>query len=104
MADRDVCDLADQVRVQRIGRYQRGRFLLMVSDLRHRGAEASVFPTVVAKSRRGNGFSQGAIWAERLPTLAPRSLLSWGLFLLVGFAGNVLAAVFAWFIVELVMR
>jgi hypothetical protein len=62
----------------------------MASDLLQRDTEASG----VAESRRRKGLS----------ALAPRSKLSWGLFIPLVFAGNVAVATLAWFIVELVMR
>jgi hypothetical protein len=55
----------------------------MASDLPEDGlrpsqnnSEASVLP-----NDDGNGLSQGAIWPQALPTLAPWSNLSWGLYL-----------------------
>jgi hypothetical protein len=44
----------------------------MASDVPQNDTEASVFP-----NDDGNGLSQGAIWPEGLPTLAPWSNLSW---------------------------
>ena len=43
----------------------------MASDVPQNDTEASVFP-----NDDGNGLSQGAIWPEGLPTLAPWSNLS----------------------------
>jgi hypothetical protein len=80
--------------------------LIMASDLREDGlrrsqndSEASVFP-----HDDGNGLSQGAIWPQGLPTAAPWSNLSWGLFLPLVFAGNVVLATLAWIIVGIVMK
>jgi hypothetical protein len=80
--------------------------LIMASDLLEDGlrpsqnnTEASVFPNDDC-----NGLSQGAIWPQGLPTLAPWSNLSWGLFLPLVFAGNVVLATLAWIIVGIVMR
>jgi len=80
--------------------------LIMASDLPEDGlrpsqnnTEASVFP-----NDDGNGLSQRAIWPQGLPTLAPWSNLSWGLFLPLVFAGNVVLATLAWIIVGIVMR
>jgi hypothetical protein len=83
---------------------QRRKYLFMTSDLRQ-GTGATVFSeSDVAKGRHGNGLSRGATWPEGLPTLPPWSKLSWSLFLPLVFAGNVVVAILAWFIVELVMR
>jgi hypothetical protein len=71
----------------------------MASDALQNDTEASVFP-----NNDGNGLSQGAIWPEGPPTLAPWSNLSWGLFLPLVFAGNVVVAALAWIIVGFVMR
>ena len=57
-----------------------------------------------AKRRHGNDLSWAATWPQGLPTLPPWSKLSWSFFLPLVFAGNVVVAVLAWFIVELVMR
>jgi hypothetical protein len=80
--------------------------LIMASDLPEDGlgpsqnnTEASVFP-----NDDGNRLSQAAIWPQGLPTLAPWSNLSWGLFLPLVFAGNVVLATLAWIIVGIVMR
>ena len=72
----------------------------MASDLLRRDTETSG----VAKSWRGKGPSQEAIWPEGLSTFAPWSKLSWGLLVPLVFAGNVVVATLSWFIVELVMR
>jgi hypothetical protein len=76
--------------------------LIMASDLPEDGlrpsqnnSEASVFP-----NDDGNGLSQGAILPQGLPTLAPWSNLSWGLFLPLVFASNVVLATLAWIIDE----
>src|ERR1700675_1697403 len=71
----------------------------MASDVPQNNTEASVLP-----NDDGNGLSQGTIWPEGLPTLAPWSNLSWGLFLPLVFAGNVVVATLAWIIVGFVMR
>jgi hypothetical protein len=57
----------------------------------------------VAATRHGDGLSQWGVLTEVLLKVAPRSKLSWSLFLLV-FAGNVVVAVLAWVIVGLIMR
>ncbi len=76
----------------------------MASDL-PQGTGARVFSeSDAAKGRLGNRFSQGTTWPESLPTLPPWSKLSWSLFLPVVFAGNVVVAILAWFVVALVMR
>jgi hypothetical protein len=87
-------------------RLQEIKSLIMASDLREDGlrrsqndSEASVFP-----HDDGNGLSQGAIWPQGLPTLAPWSNLSWGLFLPLVFAGNVVLATLAWIVVGIVMK
>jgi hypothetical protein len=72
----------------------------MASDLRQRAAETPVF----SRSNLPKSGSQGGIWLESLPTPAPWSKLSWGFFLPLVFAGNVIVAILAWFIVELVTR
>jgi hypothetical protein len=72
----------------------------MASDLLQPDTEASG----AAESRRGKGLSQRAMWPESLSELAPWSKMSWGLFVPLVFAGNVVVATLAWFIVELVMR
>ena len=77
----------------------------MAANLPQRDTKASVSPTSnVAKSRHGNGLSQGAISPEGLPTLAPWHKLGWGLFLPLVFASNVIVATLAWIIVGKVMR
>jgi hypothetical protein len=53
-----------------------------------------------AAIRQGDGLSQWGISTEALPKLK----LSWGLFLPLVFAGNVVVATLAWIIVGLVMR
>jgi hypothetical protein len=58
----------------------------------------------VAARQQGAGLSQEVVWLESRLTLAPWSVLSWGLFLPLVFAGNVVVATLAWFTVELVMR
>jgi len=85
---------------------EEGKCLVMASDLPEMASnvpqndtEASVFP-----DDDGNGLSQGAIWPEGLPTLAPWSNLSWGLFLPLVFAGNVVLPTLAWIIVGIVMK
>jgi hypothetical protein len=55
-----------------------------------------------AAIRQGDG--QWGISTEALPKLAPGSKLSWGIFLPLVFAGNVVVATLAWIIVGLVMR
>ena len=75
----------------------------MNSNLFQQDIEAGVF-RVADASRRDNGLSQGASWPEGLPALAPLSKLSWGLFLPLVFAGNVVVATLAWIIVGLVLR
>jgi hypothetical protein len=84
---------------------RRWEALSMASKLFQRDVEGGVFPKSNAPtSWRGNGFSRGANRPEGLPTLAPWSKLSWGLFFPLVFAGNVVVAILAWFIVELVMN
>ena len=78
-------------------------YFSMSSNLFQQDTEARVF-RVADASRRDNGFWQGASWPEGLPALAPWSKLSWGLFLPLVFAGNVVVATLAWIIVGLVMR
>ena len=65
----------------------------MSSNLVQRDTRASVFRASDA-SRRDNG----------LPTPAPWSKLSWGLFLPLVFGANVVVATLAWIIVGSVMR
>jgi hypothetical protein len=75
----------------------------MASELPQCVTEASVFPkSDLAKSWHGSVFSQVDIWPE--PTLAPWSKLSWGFFLPLVFAGNVIVIGLAWFLFELVTR
>jgi hypothetical protein len=45
----------------------------------------------------------GATEAEDVSRQAPWSKWGWGLFLPLAFAGNVVVAIFAWFIVALLM-
>jgi hypothetical protein len=72
----------------------------MASDLRQRATEISVFhKSNLAKSRHGNDFLLDAFWPENLPAQAPWSKLSWGLFLPLVFAGNVVVAILAWIVV-----
>jgi hypothetical protein len=59
----------------------------MASDLLQREPEAS-----------------GAVWPERLSIAAPWPKTSRGLFVPLVFSVNVVVAILAWFIVELVMR
>jgi hypothetical protein len=54
--------------------------------------------------RDHGGLSKWGISTEALPKFAPWSKLSWCLLLPLVFAGNVVVAVLAWVIVELVMR
>ena len=64
-------------------------------------------PTALPPSDMGegrHGLSQGAMRPERIPTLAPWSTLSWGIFVPIVFASNVVVATLAWIIVGLVMR
>jgi hypothetical protein len=98
--------LSSVMRYWSAARHQGERCLVMASDLPEMASdvpqndtEASVF-----LNDDGNGLSQGAIWPEGLPTLAPWSNLSWGLFLPLVFAGNVVVAALAWIIVGFVMR
>jgi hypothetical protein len=58
----------------------------------------------IAATRQGEGLSQWGISTEALPTLTPWSKLSWAVFLPLVFAGNVVVAVFAWFLVEWATR
>jgi hypothetical protein len=80
----------------------------MRSNLLQQDSEARVFRASDASRRDDRpsqrGFSQGGIWPEGLPTLAPWSKLSWGLFLPLVFAGDVVLATLAWIIVGLVTR
>ena len=56
-----------------------------------------------ASDAQDAGLSQEVVWLESRSTLAPWSVLSWGLFLPLVFAGNVVVATLAWIIVGLVM-
>jgi hypothetical protein len=70
----------------------------MASKLRLRDRDA------FASIRQGDGISQWGISTEALPNLAPWNKLSWGLFLPLVFAGNVVVATLAWIIVGLLMQ
>jgi hypothetical protein len=83
-------------------------YFSMGPNLLQRDTKASAFRASDA-SRRDNGLSQeglsqGVIWPEGFPTVAPWSKLSWGLFLPLVFGGNVVVATLAWIIVGLFMR
>jgi hypothetical protein len=67
----------------------------MASDLPPLDAKANAFTTT-------NRYN--AIWPEGNPTQAPRSRLSWGLFIPLVFACNVAVATLAWIVVGSVMR
>jgi hypothetical protein len=45
----------------------------------------------------------GAIQGEDIPRQGPWSKWGWSLFVPLAFAGNVVVAIFAWFVVALVM-
>jgi hypothetical protein len=66
-----------------------------------RDTKASVFPASDVATSRDKALAN---WPERLPALAPWSKLSWGLFIPLAFAGNVIMSILAWFVVGLVMR
>lgn len=72
----------------------------MASNAR-RDTKASAFPAPDVATRRDKGLAN---WPEGLPALAPWSKLSWGLFVPLAFAGNVVLSTLAWFVVGLVMR
>jgi hypothetical protein len=73
----------------------------MASDPTHRNT-ASALPSL-AMSREGTR-PPAAIWSDELLKVAPWSKLSWGVFLPLIFLGNVLVAIFAWFIVGLAIK
>jgi hypothetical protein len=66
-----------------------------------RDTKASVFPASDVAMRRDK---RAANSPQGLPALAPWSKLSWGLFVPLAFAGNVVVSSLAWFLVGLVMR
>jgi hypothetical protein len=50
------------------------------------------------------GVSGRDLWQKALPPFAHWDHPRWGLLLLLALAGNVVAAAFAWLLMELVMR
>jgi hypothetical protein len=67
---------------------------IVSSDLPQFGTEASV----LGKS------PQEAIWLEDVPSSAPWSRLRWDLFVPLVLGANVVVAMLAWYVAELVMR